>query len=173
MTDPAATKPDGRETGICADTAVSLADAAATEAAGAALAAVLAPLPGAVVFLRGDLGAGKTTLARGLLRALGVTGPVRSPTYTLVEPYLLEARSVVHMDLYRLADPEEWWTLGLDSYAPDRALWLVEWPERAGGLLPVPALDLRLETAGDARLLDIAGDRALAAQLRRRLKVEH
>lgn len=153
--------------------AIPLADASATEAAGAALAAALASRPGAVVFLYGDLGAGKTTLARGFLRALGADGPVRSPTYTLIEPYTLGARTVVHMDLYRLADPQEWWTLGLDSYAPSQTLWLVEWPERAAGLLPAPAVALRLERVGDARMLTVHGDPAVAAALRSRLEVQH
>ena len=167
MTPASANGDDGVGSGI------ALADVAATEAAGVALATVLAPLPGAVVFLDGDLGAGKTTLARGLLRALGVAGPVRSPTYTLVEPYQLGGRSVVHMDLYRLADPEEWWTLGLDSYAPDSSLWLVEWPQRAQALLPVPTLRLRLEVRGAGRTLWLDGDAQLVGQLRSLLKAEH
>ena len=150
-----------------------LADAHATEAAGAALARALATREGAVIYLQGDLGAGKTTLARGLLRALGVAGAVRSPTYTLIEPYSVNGRSVVHMDLYRLADPEEWWGLGLDTWPPDRSLWLVEWPERAGGWLPAPTLDIRLTVRESGRGLDLSGDAALAAAVASELKVEH
>lgn len=152
---------------------VELVDAAATEAAGAALAATLVSRQGAVVFLDGDLGAGKTTLARGLLRALGVTGPVRSPTYTLIEPYAIQGRSVVHMDLYRLADPGEWWALGLDSYPPEQNLWLVEWPLRAQGLLPAPTLILRLAVHGHGRRLQISGEPEMAAALQSRLKSQH
>jgi tRNA threonylcarbamoyladenosine biosynthesis protein TsaE len=152
---------------------VALADAAATEAAGAAVAGVLASRPGAVVFLDGDLGAGKTTLARGLLRALGVGGTVRSPTYTLIEPYMIGDRSVVHMDLYRLADPDEWWALGLDSYPPDSSLWLVEWPQRAPGLLPMPSLVLALAVEGGGRRLRIDGEPGLVAALAARLKSQH
>jgi tRNA threonylcarbamoyladenosine biosynthesis protein TsaE len=151
---------------------IRLADAEATEAAGAVVAQALAPRTGAVLFLRGDLGAGKTTLARGLLRALGVGGAVRSPTYTLIEPYAVGARSIVHMDLYRLADPEEWWGLGLDAYPPDRTLWLVEWPERAERLLPQPTLELRLAADGSGRRLDLSGDAGLLATLADKLKVE-
>ncbi|MES0874050.1 tRNA (adenosine(37)-N6)-threonylcarbamoyltransferase complex ATPase subunit type 1 TsaE [Sinimarinibacterium thermocellulolyticum] len=146
--------------------AIVLADAAATEAAGVVLTQALDARAGAVVFLEGDLGAGKTTLVRGLLRALGVAGPVRSPTYTLVEPYAIGTRSVVHMDLYRLADPHEWWTLGLDAYPPDQTLWLVEWPQRAQGLLPAPTLVLRLAVRGSARTLEVHGEAGLADSVR-------
>lgn len=135
-----------------------LVDTAATEALGAALARTFATRSGGVIFLHGDLGAGKTTLARGLLRALGVQGAVRSPTYTLIEPYELPAVRVVHMDLYRLADPEEWWALGLDSYPPESAFWLVEWPQRAQGVLPPSQLDVFLTVDGAHRQVCIRGD---------------
>src|SRR5690606_28627226 len=95
-----------------------LADAEATAALGAALAHVFDGEAGGVIFLEGDLGSGKTTLARGLLRALGVTGAIRSPTYTLLEPYELSPRSLLHMDLYRLQDPEELEQLGLADQPP-------------------------------------------------------
>lgn len=137
-----------------------------TEAAGAALAAALAGRRGAVIYLEGDLGAGKTTLARGFLRALGVSGTVRSPTYTLMEPYAVEGRSVLHMDLYRLGDPSELWELGLDSYPIEQTLWLVEWPERGGTLLPPPTLRLHLAHRGDRRVLSCTGDDALLSRLR-------
>lgn len=101
-----------------------------------------------VVYLTGDLGAGKTTLSRGLLRSLGVTGAVRSPTYTLVELYELDAVTAVHLDLYRLSDPAELHNLGLREWARGGYLWLVEWPERGGELLPAADLVITL-TAGD------------------------
>ena len=125
-----------------------LADADATAALGAALAAALPPH--AVLFLHGDLGAGKTSTARGLLRALGVSGAVRSPTYTLVERYDTSAGLVLHLDLYRIADPGELAYLGLDDPAEAR-LWLVEWPERAAGALPAPDLVLHLAISGSGR----------------------
>src|SRR5512144_1151837 len=94
----------------------------------------------ATVHLSGDLGAGKTTLARGFLRAAGVTGPVRSPTYTLIEVYETPAVSVVHLDLYRLLDPSELEPLGLREWARPGYVWLIEWPERGEGRLPCPDL---------------------------------
>jgi tRNA threonylcarbamoyladenosine biosynthesis protein TsaE len=142
-----------------------LADAAATEAVGAALGCATAGLPGLVVYLRGDLGAGKTTLARGWLRALGATGAIRSPTYTLVEPYELRGRNTLHLDLYRLQDPAELEQLGLLDTPPDHSLWLVEWPERGGGRLPPAGLDLALHAAGEGRELALTAAPALEADL--------
>jgi len=145
---------------------LALADAAATEALGARLARLLAGLGSGVVYLRGDLGAGKTTLARGLLRALGVLGPVRSPTYTLLEPYVLDDLEVLHMDLYRLASADELDQLGLDGYPPDRTVWLVEWPERGAGVLPQPLLSVSLAHDRGTRTAEIeAGPQALQGML--------
>jgi len=98
----------------------------------------------ATIHLSGDLGAGKTTLARGFLRASGVNRPLRSPTYTLVEVYDVPSISIVHLDLYRLVDATELEPLGLREWASSGHLWLVEWPERAAGRLPVPDLLVRL-----------------------------
>ncbi len=113
----------------------------ATEAL-AALLAASQPTP-AVVFLRGDLGAGKSTLARAWLRALGVTGAIRSPTYTLVENYALPAGGMgLHLDLYRIGDAGELEFLALDD--ADASLWLVEWPERGVRSLPAPDLEVSL-----------------------------
>lgn len=134
----------------------------------AALNQVLKPYQGAILYLRGDLGAGKTTLARSLLRALGVDGPVRSPTYTLMEPYRAGGRELLHMDLYRLRAPEELENLGLGDFPSATTLWLVEWPERGQGLLPVADLELSLLPDGGGRLLQMharspLGERLLAA----------
>ena len=121
-----------------------LADETSTADLGARLAAVLDGRA-AVIALQGDLGAGKTTLVRALLRSLGVGGAVRSPTYTLVEPYEVGAQRVFHLDLYRLADPEELEYLGIRDL--DGALQLIEWPERGEGWLPPVDLWLHLAYA--------------------------
>jgi len=136
-----------------------LADEAATRAFGEALARSL-PAPEVcplVIWLQGDLGAGKTTLCRAILRGLGWQGAVRSPTYTLMEPYSLPHRrisEVLHLDLYRLSDPAELEFLGLQDGLDQPALWLVEWPEKGRGYLPSADLLLTLTPAGeDARRL--------------------
>jgi len=128
-----------------------LPDEAATQGFGGRLASALAG--GGLLFLRGELGAGKTTLVRGLLRAFGHAGAVRSPTYTLVEPYEVGSRQLFHLDLYRLGDPEELEFLGLREILDAEAICLVEWPERGAGLLPAPDLELFLEYAGEGRQL--------------------
>lgn len=129
----------------------ALQDEAATEALGRAVAlAWPKPLSG-VIWLQGALGSGKTTLARAFLRALGVQGAVRSPTYTLVEPYQTEQGLVLHMDCYRLSEPEELEFLGLRDTPPESALWLIEWPERVAMGLPSPDLRLALSTAAPGR----------------------
>ncbi|HWP94433.1 MAG TPA: tRNA (adenosine(37)-N6)-threonylcarbamoyltransferase complex ATPase subunit type 1 TsaE [Gammaproteobacteria bacterium] len=129
-----------------------LPDAAATEALGAALARALGP-EGAVVYLQGELGAGKTTLVRGFLRALGYTGSVRSPTYTLLEPYLVEGRRVYHLDLYRIAEPAELEFLGVRELGERGDVCLIEWAERGAGALPPADLVLELAHAGPVRRL--------------------
>lgn len=128
-----------------------LPDEASTCRLGVALADALRQVdpPRCVVFLRGDLGAGKTTLVRALLVALGHRGRVPSPTYTLVEPYDLAGRHVRHVDLYRCADPAEIEYLGLRDDDDGRGLLLVEWPEKGEGRLPVADLDLGLSITGD------------------------
>lgn len=141
----------------------------ASAAAGARLAGGLAwlqafPAHGLHLHLSGPLGAGKTTLVRGLLRALGVHGPVKSPTYTLVEPYRIAALEVYHFDLYRLGDGEELELLGARDYFHAGAICLFEWPERGAGWLPAASLRLELQPAGTGRelrvqALDAAGER--------------
>jgi len=146
---------------------LEIADDTAMRALGAALARALPP-GGLVIHLQGDLGAGKTTLARGLLQALGVGGHVRSPTYTLVEPYELADRTLAHLDLYRLADPEELEWLGLRDLMAEDAVLLIEWPERGQGFLPTADLLVAIEHAGDGRRVCLragsqAGERLLAS----------
>ncbi|MEZ5507443.1 MAG: tRNA (adenosine(37)-N6)-threonylcarbamoyltransferase complex ATPase subunit type 1 TsaE [Gammaproteobacteria bacterium] len=120
-----------------------------TVALGQRLAAVLGQ--GGTLYLEGDLGAGKTTLARGLIQALGHSGAVKSPTYTIVEPYELACGPVFHFDLYRLADPEELELMGIRDYFAPGAICIVEWPDRGGDLIPPPDLRLRLEKTGNSR----------------------
>lgn len=138
---------------------LSASDASDTRAIGARLAAALtatdtdAPL---LIGLSGELGAGKTTLVGGLLEALGHAGPVRSPTYTLVEPYRLADRDVYHCDLYRLRDPSELDDLGLRDLLMPGSVLLVEWPERAGDRLRRPDLALELAYGETGRILQIA-----------------
>jgi len=119
----------------------------ATEAVGAQLFNALKG--SGIVFLNGDLGAGKTTLCRGVLRALGYTGAVKSPTFTLVEPYELALGHVYHFDLYRLGHPDELNYLGVDEYFHDQAMCLVEWSQKGSGLLPKPDLEVTMMVTGD------------------------
>lgn len=135
----------------------------ADEAAVAQWAQILAPqlAGGGVIWLRGDLGAGKTTFARALLVALGVAGRIKSPTYSLIESYQAGALAIHHLDLYRIADPGELEWLGLDDLPGAPGLFLIEWPERGGEALP--AADLVLELAHAAHGRDL---RALAMNAR-------
>jgi tRNA threonylcarbamoyladenosine biosynthesis protein TsaE len=133
---------------------LSLPDEAATLRLGQACAAGAAP--GLVLHLRGELGAGKTTLVRGLLRALGYGGRVKSPTYTLVEPYSDLRLNLYHFDFYRFKDRTEWLSSGFREYFNAESLCIVEWPERAGDLLAPPDLDIHLQYAGEARNATLA-----------------
>jgi tRNA threonylcarbamoyladenosine biosynthesis protein TsaE len=130
-----------------------LPDEAATLALGAALAPALTP--GLSIHLRGELGAGKTTLVRGLLRALGHAGAVKSPTYALVEVYEVSRLHLHHFDFYRFHDPREWIDAGFRESFSGRNVSLVEWPERAGGLLPPADLAITLAASGSGRSVSL------------------
>ena len=106
---------------------------------------------GAVIFLQGDLGAGKTTFARGFMRGSGFQGAVKSPTYTIVEPYEFEHCNIFHFDLYRLGMPEEAAYLGIEEYFREETICLVEWPERGRGWLPLPDITITLSVSGTGR----------------------
>ncbi len=126
-----------------------LRDEAATAHLGRWLAPTLAP--GLRIYLRGNLGAGKTTLARGLLRALGFQGRVKSPSYTLVELYTVSRLNLYHFDFFRFREPKEWSDAGFREYFSGPAVCLVEWPEKAGDVLPTPDIEILLSTAGAGR----------------------
>ncbi len=140
-----------------------LANEVATVAAGEAVGR--AAKPGTVLFLEGDLGAGKTTFCRGFLRAYSYSGAVKSPTYTLVEPYELSGGLIYHFDLYRLGDPEELEYMGIRDYIGPYSICLIEWPERGAGVLPPPDIRVRIETQGDGRALHIETASELGEQI--------
>jgi tRNA threonylcarbamoyladenosine biosynthesis protein TsaE len=127
--------------------------AADMEALGAQLAVRLGPVRR--IYLHGPLGAGKTTWVRGLLHGLGHRGAVKSPTFTLVEPYPLTAHTVYHFDLYRLQQPEELEFLGIRDYLADRAVCVVEWAEKAAGVLPEPDIDVKIEPVNKERRVEL------------------
>ena len=146
------------------------ADEDAMVACGARLAA--AARPSLVIFLDGELGMGKTTLSRGFIRALGHDGAVKSPTYTLVEPYQLGAQKVYHFDLYRLGDAEELEFMGIRDYFGEGAICLVEWPQRGAGALPRADIRINIEREGAGRRLFFCADTALGKAVLARLQAE-
>jgi tRNA threonylcarbamoyladenosine biosynthesis protein TsaE len=137
---------------------IALPDEAATLALGARFAQPACLAKGLSIWLHGDLGAGKTTFVRGLLRALGDTGPVKSPTYTLLEVHAVSGLNLYHFDFYRFESPEEFLDAGLGEYFNDASVCLVEWPERAQGCVPSPDLRLRLHHAGVGRIVEALAD---------------
>jgi tRNA threonylcarbamoyladenosine biosynthesis protein TsaE len=134
---------------MSAESSLELPDEAATLRLGAALAVGL--VPGRTLYLSGDLGTGKTTLVRGLLRALGHAGRVKSPSYPLLELYVVSSLHLYHFDFYRFKNETEWRDSGFRDYFNAQSACIVEWPERAGGLLPPPTVALCLEIAGAGR----------------------
>lgn len=155
--------------------AAFLPDPEATERLGGLVAVAMEACAGGLVELHGYLGAGKTAFARGFLRAAGVEGIVRSPTYTVMEPYRVSRGTILHMDLYRLTDPEEWWQLGADSYPIEQSLWLVEWPRQVGELLPPATLSVELAPMHAGRRVTLQGEgeliERLAPKIRENFKV--
>lgn len=160
---------------------LELADCVATEKFGAQLAqccgevqleAVQGPTVCTTIFLNGELGAGKTALVRGFLRGLGHTGAVKSPTYTLVEPYQFESlepqsglQTVYHFDLYRLGHPEELEYLGIRDYFESASTALIEWPEKGEGMLPMADLSIQIDYYGEQRALAIVHNTSHGKQL--------
>ncbi|NNM82084.1 MAG: tRNA (adenosine(37)-N6)-threonylcarbamoyltransferase complex ATPase subunit type 1 TsaE [Burkholderiales bacterium] len=137
-----------------------------TEALGATIARTLRP--GLAIFLEGDLGAGKTALARSIIRALGHEGKVKSPTYTLVELYTISGLNLYHFDLYRFEDPDEWNESGFREYFNPESIVMVEWPEKGGAFLPTPDIRIVLGVEGEGRRAEIeatseTGSRCLTA----------
>lgn len=132
---------------------LDLADETATLDFGAVLAKALQP--GLIVYLHGNLGAGKTTLVRGLLHAAGHVGKVKSPTYTLVEPYSLENYNIYHFDLYRFTDDEEWEAAGFRDYFNQQSVCIIEWPEKAENVLPTPDINITFTIKSAGRSVSV------------------
>jgi tRNA threonylcarbamoyladenosine biosynthesis protein TsaE len=133
-----------------------LPDEASTLEMGQAFVAELNP--GMTIYMHGDLGAGKTTFVRGVLKELGYLGKVKSPTYTLVEPYVFSRFTVYHFDLYRFNDEEEWEFAGFREYFNPQSICFVEWPEKAFSLLPKPDVDIQITAQSTGRIIEFKYD---------------
>ena len=155
---------------------LTLADDAATQRVGAALARAIEHereairRSGLVIALTGDLGTGKTTLVRALLRAAGVTGAIKSPTFAVLEPYVVSSLDFYHFDFYRFSDATEFTDIGFrDLFGPGR-ICAIEWPERVGDRLPTPDLTLALQVAGDGRELFASASTELGIECLNRIR---
>lgn len=154
---------------------LDLADEAATLSFGAVLAKGIHP--NLTIYLHGDLGAGKTTLVRGLIHALGYAGKVKSPTYTLVESYILSPETganftLYHFDLYRFNDDEEWEVAGFRDYFNAESVCLIEWPEKAENVLPTPDINITFMIKASGRTIQITAHSALGSQCLEAIKTE-
>ena len=147
----------------------SITSTEAMESLGAHMAA--ACLPGCVIYLIGELGAGKTTLVRGFLHGLGHQGRVKSPTYTLVEPYQLDELKIYHFDLYHLFDPEELEFIGIHEYFSKESICLIEWPEKGTGVLPNADIICMIEYSEEGRLVSIEAKSSLGQRMLKKLVV--
>ena len=152
-----------------------LADEQATIEIGSQLANVIQTTikQGVIVYLNGDLGAGKTTLTRGFVRGMGHVGNVKSPTYTLVEPYELGDWNVYHFDLYRLSDPEELEYMGIRDYFADNCCCFVEWPEKGAGVLAQADLVINIAYTGEQRSISLLASSEKGTRLLTALKEIH
>lgn len=157
------------------DFTLDLADEAATVDFGALIGKAIEP--GLVIYLHGDLGAGKTTLVRGLLRGLGYVGRVKSPTYTLVEPYEMFvshaiALNMYHFDLYRFNDEEEWEAAGFRDYFNPQSVCLIEWPEKAAQMLPAADIEISFVIQAAGRSVHVAAHSVRGQQCLQRIKLK-
>jgi tRNA threonylcarbamoyladenosine biosynthesis protein TsaE len=147
---------------------LSLKDESETIALGAKMASALSG--GEIIFLQGELGAGKTTFVRGLLNALGHSGNVKSPTYTLVEPYSITGLDVYHFDLYRINDPEELEAMGIRDYCDGKAICLFEWPEQGADVLPEADITLFLSHISSGREVEIKSNSVTGENIQKSIK---
>lgn len=133
---------------------VELPDEDSTISHGASFSKIVTP--GMRIYLRGDLGAGKTAFVRSVLRALGVTGPIKSPTYNLIEVYVVSRLNLYHFDFYRFDNENEWEEAGFREMLSDTNVCFVEWPENAGTTLPVPDIEIQLTVKGEGRMMTLS-----------------